>query len=141
MKASARFSATTTSVAAARRFIAQVLAGIDRPALETIALMVSELATNCVRHAQTSYTITVRRGDRDIHVSVRDGGAGHARVRHPSPSDTHGRGLQIVSALAAEWGVDEDPKRPGKTAWFSYPLGGSAADVNDSLARERHHGG
>lgn len=123
MRTSADFPATATSVAAARRFVTRALAGVEPAALDTVVLMVSELATNCVRHAQTSYTVTVRRTGGEVEVEVADGGAGHARVRHPAPHDTHGRGLQIVSALATAWGVDEDPKQAGKTAWFRYVLG------------------
>lgn len=139
MRTSAEFPATTTSVAAARRFVTTVLADLEPSVLETITLMVSELATNCVRHAQTSYTITVRRSGGEVRVEVTDGGAGHARVRHPGPHDTHGRGLHIVSALATAWGVDEDPKRRGKTAWFRYALGTrqagtGAADCRDGVA-------
>jgi anti-sigma regulatory factor (Ser/Thr protein kinase) len=123
MRTSADFPATPTSVAAARRFVVTVLGDLEPSPLETITLMVSELATNCVRHARTSYTVTVRRNAGEVHVEVTDGGAGHARVRHPEPHDTHGRGLHIVSALATSWGVDEDSTRRGKTAWFRYALG------------------
>ena len=81
--------------------------------------MVSELATNSVRHAGTPYRVAVVRTGDTLRVEVSDSGGGRAHVRNPGPRDPHGRGLQIVSALADAWGVEE-ADTTGKTTWFTY---------------------
>ncbi|MFD5077893.1 SpoIIE family protein phosphatase [Streptomyces sp. NPDC058371] len=58
----------------------------------------------------------------DHHPSraVREGG-----TEHPYGTPEYGRGLRLVSALSAEWGVTY---RPGvKTVWARLPVGGAAA--------------
>jgi anti-sigma regulatory factor (Ser/Thr protein kinase) len=120
VKHSCALPPTRESVAAARRFVERLLARLDPDVAHTVKLMVSELATNCVRHAGTPYTMTVDdRGD-EIRVEFRDTGEGRAYVRNPPPQEPHGRGLQIVSTLADDWGIEQDVGTPGKTTWFSY---------------------
>ncbi len=119
----ADFPSTPASIAAARRFVAAQLAGVldpARDALDEVTLMVSELATNSVRHAGTPYRVAVFRSGDFVRVEVSDAGGGRAQVRNPGPRDPHGRGLQIVSALADRWGVDDDADAAGKTTWFTY---------------------
>ncbi len=42
--------------------------------------MVSELATNCIRHERTSFHITILGSDQEIRVEVTDSGIGHAHA-------------------------------------------------------------
>ena len=112
------FPAIPQSVHAARRFAIDALAGVHAEALESAELMVSELATNCIRHERMSFYVTISRLPSEIRVEVTDSGSGVPTMRSPGPNDPSGRGLQIVDMLSTEWGIE--PEVPaGKTVWFS----------------------
>ncbi len=82
--------------------------------LDAIVLVVSELVTNAVVHAQSQMKLTVRDLGHCARVEVRDGST---RVPEMRPANAeHGRGLNIVEVLATRWGVDRH--RNGKTVWF-----------------------
>ena len=106
------------SVSAARRFVTESLTGLPDDTLHAAALVVSELATNCVLHAGSEFRISVQPGTARIRIEVSDSGGGNVRLRHPTPSEAHGRGLQIVDALADAWGTVIDPADGHKTVWF-----------------------
>lgn len=132
-----RFAADPASVSAARAFVATQLASDDAGLVDRVLLLVSELASNSVRHAQSAFVLHVERDAGAIRVSVHDDGDGRPQVRHPAPSDPSGRGLQIVAALSDEWGVDADG--PGKSVWFVVRTGtvGRATDVRASVDSDR----
>jgi anti-sigma regulatory factor (Ser/Thr protein kinase) len=110
------FPAEVTSVAAARRFVSSELADLgDR--LETVVLLVSELATNAVRHASSAVELSIHRSGGRVRVEVADRGDGTPTQQAHDIQAPSGRGLQIVEALADEWGVTERP--PGKAVWFT----------------------
>jgi anti-sigma regulatory factor (Ser/Thr protein kinase) len=106
------------SVAAARRFVKQALRGTATDVLDAVELMVSELATNCVRHTNTAFDLTVDRAKGLIRVEVTDRASGTPAMRSPGPQDPTGRGLQIVNMLSDSWGVEPRPTT-GKTVWFT----------------------
>jgi anti-sigma regulatory factor (Ser/Thr protein kinase) len=112
------FPAIPQSVHAARRFATDALAGLPAAALEAAELMVSELATNCIRHERMSFYVRVSRSPQGVRVEVTDSGSGVPAMRSPGPNDPSGRGLQIVDMLSDDWGIE--PEVPaGKTVWFS----------------------
>jgi anti-sigma regulatory factor (Ser/Thr protein kinase) len=114
------FPAIPQSVHAARRFATDTLSGNPPSTLEAVELMVSELATNCIRHERTSFHITILGSAQDIRVEVTDSGSGTPTMRSPGPDEPSGRGLQIVDMLSDTWGVE--PEHPsGKTVWFTMP--------------------
>jgi anti-sigma regulatory factor (Ser/Thr protein kinase) len=118
------------SVTNARRYATNVLAGVAPDVADAIAVMVSEPATNAVRHAGTDFTVTI---DRDIHgirVAVTDTGAGLPALRSPAPTDHCGRGLRIVEALADKWGFTETANQIGKTVWFTVALASRGTSVD-----------
>lgn len=110
-----RFAAAPASVAATRHFVEALLAGCDASVRERAVLLASELATNAVAHAGGDFVVEVRVESAEIFLAVRDTSAARPRRRSPGPTDPGGRGLQIVDALADEWGVDDH--RDGKTVW------------------------
>jgi len=118
VKLSRSFPAEASSVPAARRFAAGMLSGAPSELLEAVELMVSELATNCIRHVNASFELTIERHGDKVHVEVRDRAEGRPAMRSPAPVDTQGRGLRIVDLLAARWGVRYDADA-GKTVWFT----------------------
>ncbi len=112
------FPPAPESVPAARRFATEALSELDPRALEAVKLMVSELATNCVRHAHTGFELTIRRARGEVRIEVTDCAEGTPRMRSPAPDEPTGRGLQIVNMLAEAWGVDRSTGA-GKTVWFT----------------------
>jgi len=111
------------SVTAARHFLCQMLSAWGLAELtDTVALAASELLTNAVVHARTSFEVTVL-ADQDLLVSVRDS-AVPWRLGQPAdlpdwPQES-GRGLALVAAVSHQWGVRPEPD--GKTVWFTVAL-------------------
>jgi hypothetical protein len=106
------------SVPAARRFATNLLGGTSAETLEAVELMVSELATNCIRHTDSAFDLTVIRSGPDIRVEATDHAGGTPAMRSPEPTDPSGRGLKIVDMLSAGWGVRSGAVT-GKTVWFT----------------------
>jgi len=131
------FANTPAAVARARRFVAHELADAPSEVVEEIEIMVSELATNCVRHTVTDFTVSVERSDREILVEVTDSGGGMPTVRRPEPSEPSGRGLRIVQELADSFGVRELRGSPGKTVWFVVGLDESMGSASGTQSATR----
>jgi anti-sigma regulatory factor (Ser/Thr protein kinase) len=113
----ARFYAESASPRAARRFVKDTLGRWGQPhgLAEDAQLLVTELATNAVIHAGTPYTVTLRPEAPGVRISVRDACPAAPTVCNPGPLDITGRGLLLVAALSADWGVEETPD--GKAVW------------------------
>lgn len=110
--------ADPTSVPQARRFVTDALSNLAQARLAALELMVSELVTNAVTHTHTPFTLRLVTTNDEIRIEVSDQLPGTVAAREPAPSELHGRGLQIVQALADRWG--SGPSRSGgKTVWFS----------------------
>ena len=110
-------SATTDSPAVARTLVREEMSGCDDRSVVVAELIVSELVTNAVVHAETSIELEFERTDNTVRAAVTDEGTGRPTVRHPGIADEHGRGLLIVRSLADEWGVVE--RANGKSVWFT----------------------
>jgi anti-sigma regulatory factor (Ser/Thr protein kinase) len=133
------FPAIPQSVHAARRFATDALIGSPVAMIEAVELMVSELATNCIRHERTSFHITILGSTREIRVEVTDSGSGTPTMRSPGPDEPSGRGLQIVDMLSDSWGVE--PEHPsGKTVWFTMPAGGRPVPGSGEVGTRRRIG-
>jgi anti-sigma regulatory factor (Ser/Thr protein kinase) len=139
MSSARRFSSEAASVTGARRFALEVLGPVGSPVDDAVALMVTELAANAVRHAASHFTVDVDRGSTEIRVEVSDIGPGRPEVRSPAPTEPSGRGLRIVEALADAWGVVPAPGAAvGKTVWFTIALqhdAGTTAHLEEEVAR------
>jgi anti-sigma regulatory factor (Ser/Thr protein kinase) len=119
MKYARTFAGDAASVTAARRFARESLGHVPTDTLNEIALMVSELATNCVRFTPGDFTVGIDDISEQIRVEVTDHGWGQPKVRFPRPDEASGRGLLLVDAMSADWGVDSRWDRIGKTVWFT----------------------
>jgi anti-sigma regulatory factor (Ser/Thr protein kinase) len=97
---------------------AAILWKLDRDTTETALLLVSELATNAIRHGAPPVRLSLRLEQDRLRVEVTDSSPALPEVGHPSPDETGGRGLLIVQQLAAKWGARALPRRVGKTVWF-----------------------
>jgi len=133
MKRTRTFKHTAESVTAARRFVGKVLEDVPAEVRETITLMVSELASNCVRHTDSDFDLTISKTGKEIRVEATDCGAGEPRMRTPAPTDPSGRGLQIVDMFSTAWGYDSLAGK-GKTVWFSVALDPSPSHVAPMLS-------
>jgi anti-sigma regulatory factor (Ser/Thr protein kinase) len=119
MRETRSFPEQPESVTAARRFATGVLRQLSPEVTATVELLVSELATNCIRHTDSAFDLTIIQAGREIRVEATDyDDAGNPTLRSPKPADPSGRGLRIVDALAAAWGV-EHRSAHGKTVWFT----------------------
>lgn len=87
---------------------------------ETVELLVSEVVTNAVRHAQgrRAELRLVRAGSLLCEVADED----HTlpTLLDARPDAELGRGLRVVSSLAREWGTSRTAD--GKTVWFELAL-------------------
>jgi anti-sigma regulatory factor (Ser/Thr protein kinase) len=115
------FPAWPESVPVARRFVSETLDRIPRELCQTAALLVSELATNVVRHSGAGEFV-VEVDDRPdqgrLWVGVTDSGTGLPILRAPSLTAEHGRGMQLVATLADRWGAGRRRGATEKTVWF-----------------------
>jgi anti-sigma regulatory factor (Ser/Thr protein kinase) len=107
------------NVAAARRFVVDSLTGAHH-GVDDCELLVSELATNAVRHGRSMFRVGVYRRNGPVRIEVSDHNA-RLPVEGGATADAQsGRGLQIVDALSLRWGVR--PESEGKTVWFEVGL-------------------
>ena len=100
------------------RFVAATLTAWNLNHLkEEACLLTSELVANAVCHVGNVYHLVVEWKLSELRIQVID----HSPVLpHLSPATIDsdaGRGLPIVDALAAEWGVH--PVGEGKCVWFA----------------------
>jgi len=96
------------SVRSARRFVKETLDQWDLLAvLDDALLVVSELAANAITHADSAYRVRLVSTPRSLRIEVRDGGAGTPEPQPQSMTNEHGRGLLMVAAIAASWGIEK----------------------------------
>jgi anti-sigma regulatory factor (Ser/Thr protein kinase) len=150
--AAVRMVARPESVPAARRFVSDALTLWGRERLvEDVELCASELVTNATLHSGGTYFhIELEENSGAVHLAVADTGMGAVDVlaRQPDLSDAlfddlnaddaaaTGRGMFLVSALAAAWGIDELPA--GKRVWAEFrtdPTGHETASTAPRVTR------
>jgi hypothetical protein len=133
MKSTREFDCAPRSIAASRRFVRDTLHDHPPADIDAVELMVSELATNSVKHAHSGFEVSIacRRGE--IRVDVLDTGSGRPTLRTPASTEPTGRGLRIVKALSSDWGALDLPT--GKAVWFTLPSTPPRASGGSRLAR------
>jgi PAS domain S-box-containing protein len=112
-----RIEATESAVVDARRLVEHHLtgSGLPRTLIEDTVLTTSELVTNAIVHGVGPVDLRLRTNGREVLLEVQDRATYQPRKLRPTTEDEHGRGLQIVAALAVRWGTraTED----GKSVW------------------------
>jgi signal transduction histidine kinase len=104
------------SPALARQMVRDVLTDWHLPHLaEDAMIVVSELATNAVRHARSGLAVTLTSTQLGVRITVTDSSGQLPVLHRAAPSDRTGRGLELVDRLANRWGVAPGPA--GKTVW------------------------
>lgn len=115
------FPNSPASVARARAFVRRSAADLAPEVADEVELMVSELATNAVRHTRAGFEVRVDRDGDRLRIAVADEGDGAPTVKNPEPRSLSGRGLWIVEQLAHDWGIEASGG--GKAVWFTVALG------------------
>ena len=108
----------------ARRALETLQDDLDDDLLQTLRLLMTELVTNSVRHADCPQgdivDVEVALGPQSVRVEVGDGGSGFdAAPRQDEHDEASGWGLHLVEQLSSRWGV----RRTGGTCvWFEIDL-------------------
>lgn len=107
---SIQLEAGPSAAAIARNALVPMEREMDDELMADVRLLVSELVTNSVRHADMpppgTVSLDVSLDASVIHVEVRDGGSGfEPQRRRPGQSKAGGWGLYLVERLADRWGV------------------------------------
>ena len=114
------FAADPISACEARVFVTRHLLSHQMPGLvDDLQLVVSELATNAMVHAQTPFTVILWAVDDTVFLEVLDGEQAGPTLRAARGLDTSGRGVAIVHALSRNWGVDARASG-GKSVWAQF---------------------
>ncbi len=114
---SASFPAEPGSPGRARKMATATLRrwGHDESLVEDVSLVVSELASNAVRHAGSVFSLALESRGALLRVAVEDRSplAGSVPGGGLDPQPPHG--LCVVDSLTRSWGVE--PTRDGKVVW------------------------
>ena len=118
------FAAASVGVARRRLVSDLIRAGVYDPAVCDVALVISELLSNALRHAEplpgSKIRVAWRIDPGSIQVSVSDGGGPtKPELGEPAQGATGGRGLRIVERLSSRWGTSTG--EDGTTVWAEVP--------------------
>ena len=119
------FAASSVGVARRRLVSDLIAAETYDSAVCDVALVITELFSNALRHAVPLPGSKIRvawRIDADsVEVSVSDGGGQTVpELGEPTQAATGGRGLRIVEKLSRRWGTSTGDE--GTTVWAEVPV-------------------
>ena len=120
MYAETAVTPSLSAIAPARHWARERLSesGIDDGRLDLLVLLVSELVTNAVAHADPPVVLRVHVDEERTRVEVTDGVREVPVVRDPPPTALGGRGVMFVDRLASSWGTSEEEGEAAKAVWF-----------------------
>jgi anti-sigma regulatory factor (Ser/Thr protein kinase) len=105
----------------ARRELEALLGELDRAELDVVALLVTELIANSVKHAGTGggsrIGLDVAVMPTRIRVEVRDGGGGFTPAPRAAESELHW-GLHLIDTLSSRWEVEAGDAGGETIVWF-----------------------
>ena len=119
------FAASSVGVARRRLVSDLIAANLCDSAVCDVALVISELLSNALRHAVplpgSKIRVAWRINADSVQVSVRDGGGPtRPELGEPTQAATGGRGLRIVQKLSSSWGTTTGDE--GTTVWAHVPV-------------------
>lgn len=123
------------AAAEARQWVGTVAAigGASEEITDDARLLVSEVVTNAVVHsasrgreAGVTIQVTVQPGRLTVEVADAGGPAAPMRRADSDGLDAHGRGLDLLDLVAADWGVRGD--LGGRVVWFALIWEGPNSD-------------
>jgi anti-sigma regulatory factor (Ser/Thr protein kinase) len=112
----AEFEPVPSSARQARRFARETLEAHLEETAFVAEVLLSELATNVIRHARTPYVVELEVDGDWARVSVIDGAAVDLAILDVAVDAEAGRGLKLLERLADRWGVEH--REGGKCVWF-----------------------
>jgi len=120
------FAAASVGVARRRLVSDLIAAEAYDSAVRDVALVISELLSNALRHAAplpgSEIRVAWRIDPESVQVSVSDGGGPTVpELGEPTQGATGGRGLRIVEKLSSRWGTRTGEE--GTTVWAEVPVG------------------
>lgn len=86
----------------------------DDDLLDRVELVISELVSNAVRHADGASALELILDNKSVTAAVTDSNPEHPTVRE-AIDRSGGRGLPIVEGLSSRWG--SEPAPGGKRVW------------------------
>ncbi|MET7527770.1 ATP-binding SpoIIE family protein phosphatase [Streptomyces sp900116325] len=111
--------ADPAAVSHARTHITEKLAAWGlTDAAPTTELIVSELVTNAIRHAEPPIQLRLIHHAGSLVCEVADGSSTSPHLRRACTFDENGRGLFIIAQLAERWGTRHN--HHGKTIWAEH---------------------
>ncbi|WP_432150378.1 ATP-binding protein [Streptomyces sp. bgisy029] len=142
---------TPDAVSSARLHTAEVLArwGVSSDLAETAQLLVSELATNAVRHPKESdecasvfasrnavqtFELLLEMLHDAVRLSVWDRDTRPPVLREVGAEATGGRGIFIVAMMSRDWGHYPARSMPGKVVWAEIAFVASPTGVRNVRA-------
>jgi anti-sigma regulatory factor (Ser/Thr protein kinase) len=122
-------SVSAEAASEARHALDGLTAELPEHWVRDVQLLVSELVTNAVRHANLDegdvIGLVVELADHALRVEVHDPGGGFVpSAPSPDPVRPSGWGLYLVAELADRWGVHSDDKT---LVWFELDRRAAAA--------------
>ena len=129
MRVERRLSAAPEAAAEARRALDDLGGELPGGRMRDVRLLVSELVTNAVRHADLAgedvIELVIELADHRLRVEVHDPGGGFVpSAPSPDPARPSGWGLYLVAELADRWGVDSEEET---LVWFELDRRAAAA--------------
>jgi anti-sigma regulatory factor (Ser/Thr protein kinase) len=124
-----RLAVSPESAAEARHILDELTEAIPDGRMRDVRLLISELVTNAVRHADLdagdAIDLVIDVGNQMLRVEVHDPGGGFVpSTPSPDPARPSGWGLYLVAELADRWGVDSDERT---RVWFELDRPAAAA--------------
>ena len=108
-----RLDCDLAQLSAARAWMRALLDADGAEAGDAV-LVVTELATNAIRHARSSPTVAVTLAPNIIHIEVSDDSTSPPSVQS-APDTDGGFGLRLIDHVALQWGWR--PTSRGKVVW------------------------
>ena len=129
MRLERELAVTPEAAAEARHALGDIADVLPGGRARDVRLLVSELVTNAVRHANLDagdqILLVIELVDNQLRVEVHDPGGGFVPTSpSPDPARPSGWGLYLVAELADRWGVESDERT---LVWFELDRAAAAA--------------
>jgi anti-sigma regulatory factor (Ser/Thr protein kinase) len=129
MRVERRLAVSPEAASEARHTLDALTEAIPDGRMRDVRLLISELVTNAVRHADLdagdAIDLVIDIADQMLRVEVHDPGGGFVpSTPSPDPARPSGWGLYLVAELADRWGVESDDRT---RVWFELDRPAAAA--------------